>query len=427
METEHGMKEKRQLRKKRRRTLSIFGILILAVCVYVTVNIVVSRGTGLSTMVVYKGEVEDSFQAVGYVFRDQTVISAPASGYLYCEVPENERVKSGETVMSIYKTEINSRADSVLSDIDEKIDRLSRSKTESDIFGNDPTRVEQSISDELREVPKCAQSGELARVAEIRDEVNRLIEKKRIIAGEAQKTETADELEDLKAQRAKLIQDNNVEKTAVHAPKAGAFTARVDGMEELLGLDKLENISRDYIKELGRVKPEIKNESYVEKDAKIGKIVNNFTWSIAALTDKNDVEFMNIGQEIEIRFTGTDSSTLKGVVADIADMDDKNAVLVVRSNRYSDTVYSTSEADVEFVKHSYSGFKIPSESIRIINDKKGVFVIRNDEARFIPVNIRYSNKDWTVVAEETEGEKRLRLYDELIIDGKNLYDGKDVR
>ena len=34
------MKEKRQLRKKRRRTLSIFGILILAVCVYVTVNIV---------------------------------------------------------------------------------------------------------------------------------------------------------------------------------------------------------------------------------------------------------------------------------------------------------------------------------------------------------------------------------------------------
>lgn len=188
------MKEKRQLRKKRRRTLSIFGILILAVCVYVTVNIVVSRGTGLSTMVVYKGEVEDSFQAVGYVFRDQTVISAPASGYLYCEVPENERVKSGETVMSIYKTEINSRADSVLSDLDEKIDRLSRSKTESDIFGNDPTRVEQSISDELREVPKCAQSGELARVAEIRDEVNRLIEKKRIIAGEAQKTETADEL-----------------------------------------------------------------------------------------------------------------------------------------------------------------------------------------------------------------------------------------
>lgn len=421
------MKEKKRRVKKRRKGMSILGFLALAAVTYIVVNIVVSNGTGLHTMVVYKGEVEDSFEVSGYIFREQTVINAPESGYVYCEVPENERVKKGGTVMSVCKTEINTQTDSIIGALNEKIERLEKNMTETGTFGSDAERAEQGISEELRNLHEYVQSGDTQKIAELRTEIDKLIEKKRVISGEIKETNTADELAELKAQREKLISDNNVDKTEVHAPVAGAFTARVDGMEELLGTDKLENITRAYLKELDRTKPEVKSVSYVEKGTPIGKIVNNFTWSIAAVADKRDVEFMNIGQEIEIRFMGGGSDTVKGVVSNISDMDEHNAVLTVRSNRYTDTVYSTSKAEAEFIKHSYSGLKIPSESIRIINDKKGVFVIRNDEARFVPVNIKYSNKDWTIVSEETEGDKSLKLYDELIIEGRNLYEGKDVR
>lgn len=412
---------------KKRRGMSIPSILALAVLTYIIVNVAVSGGGRLRTTVVYKGEEEELFSAVGYVFRDQTVINASESGYVYCEVPENERVKAGETVISLYKTELDPRADSVLGALEEKIEKLSENRIKESVYGSDSERIEQSIAEEIRKLHSYVREGSINMTAEQHTRINELIEKKRIANGETERTESDDELESLKAQRDSIIKENNVEKTAVSAPAAGAFTARVDGMEELLSLEHLENIDRAYLKELDKAKAELKNGSYAEAGEPIGKIVNNFTWSVAAIADKSDIEFMNEGQELEIRFVDSGAETVKAVVSKITDMDSDSAVIVVSSNRYTDTVYSTSKAELEFIKHSYSGLKIPSESIRIVDDQKGVFVIRNDEARFVPVKIRYSNADWAIVAEETEGTNRLKLYDELIIEGKNLYDGKDVR
>ena len=63
----------------------------------------------------------------------------------------------------------------------------------------------------------------------------------------------------------------------------------------------------------------------------------------------------------------------------------------------------------------------------MIGNEKGVYVVRSDMARFVPVNIKYNSKDWAIAAETIEGDETLKLYDELIVNGKDLYDGKDVR
>ena len=101
---------------------------------------------------------------------------------------------------------------------------------------------------------------------------------------------------------------------------------------------------------------------------------------------------------------------------------------MVKSNRYVSNIYSTSRSEIEFIKHHYEGFKIPSESIRIIDGKTGVYIIKNDKARFVPVNILYNSKEWVIVAETlSSGDTTLKLYDELIVNGKELYNNKVVR
>lgn len=416
-------------RRKKRNGISFIGILLLAFVVYISVNILLTSGNRIQTTIVQKGEEEELISAEGYIFREQTVINAPASGYLFCEAEEDQRVKTGEAVMSIYKNEINFQANSELKELDEKIKKLEGNSLEADVFSNDTVRVEQDIAQRLREVHVLSYNGDMKGIAEICSDVDGMIEKKRIISGGVEKTDKAGELAALKAEKAKIEQSNSVDRTIVHAPKSGAFTACIDGMEEMLGLDKVNGITPAYIRELD--KQQIKNtvSEQVNAGAPVGKIVNNFTWSVAALVPYGDIELMNIGDEVRLRFPGAGGESVVGTVSAKSEPENKNAVLTVTSNKYVDMIYSTSKAEVEFIKNSYSGFRIPSEGIRIKDGKKGVFVVRSDIARFIPVKVLYSGKDWTVISEKpAEGQsKSVKLYDELIVSGKDIYDGKDVR
>ncbi len=420
--------EKKNKAKKRRG--GFVGFLIFAFVLIVAGNVIFSYNDRLETTIVRSGQEEDMISATGYIFREQTVINAPVSGYLYCEAAEDERVSMGEPVMYIYKNEINLSANNELKVVDEKISELSEGLRASDVFSSDTARLEQTIAQALRRMPKYGAEGDLEKAAAAAQEVNSLIEKRRIIAGEIEAPDREKELGDLKAEKAELEKKYNIERTVVHAPKTGAFTSRIDGMEEKLAVSALENINRDYLKELDKQYKDAKASEKVEEGQPIGKIVNNFTWSIAAQVPTELAEGLRVGSELDIRFADISVDTIRGTVSKITPEESGKVILIVNSNKYVDMIYSVSRAKVELVKNSYEGFRIPAKSLRMVDGHMGVYVVRSNKARFIPVELMYNGKDWVVVAQQTESyetPKVLKLYDELIIDGKDIYEGKVVR
>ena len=80
------------------------------------------------------------------------------------------------------------------------------------------------------------------------------------------------------------------------------------------------------------------------------------------------------------------------------------------------------------VSKEYSGLKIPRKALRVVDSKRGVYVVNGMQINFVPVNILYNNDDWVIISEKiTDGVSTIKLYDELIISGRNLYDNKVVR
>ncbi|MBR5614730.1 MAG: HlyD family efflux transporter periplasmic adaptor subunit [Clostridia bacterium] len=423
--------EKSSIRKKKKRRGGFIGFLVFAFVVIVAANVVLSYGSRLTTTVVRKGAEEDSISAEGYVFREQTVINAPSSGYLYCVKDEDERVSLGETVMYLYKNEINLAANSELKEIEKKIEKLSASSLTGDVFSNDAAKIEQTISQSLRNVPKLGFKGDIDAVAKISDTVNSLVEKRRIISGEAQPADKNSEIKKLKAEKEQLEKEYNIERTLVHAPKTGAFTSRIDGLEDKLTLKALEEITPEYLKELDKLKVDAKTPEYANQGEPIGKIVNNFTWSIAARVPYDEAEGLQVGDKLNIRFSDISVETIEGTVSKITPEVSGKVILVVTSNKYIDMIYSSSRVNVEFIKSYYDGFRIPAKSLRMTDGTMGVYVIRNGKAKFLPVDLLYNGKSWVVVSDRSgstaDGNSPLKLYDELIISGKNLYDGKVVR
>ncbi len=417
-------------KKNKKKRGGFLGFLIIAFVLIVAVNVMSSYGSRLETTIVRSGSEESIVSADGYIFRDQTVILAPESGYLYCEVPEDERVSRGEVVMSLYKNEVNVAANSELKKIDEQISELSKGLRTSDVFSSDTAKIEQTISQSLRVVPKAGARNDMASVAEIGESVNELIEKRRIISGEAESVDRNKELEKLKQQKLELEQKYNIERTLIHAPKSGAFTSRIDGMEEKTTLAALDGINAEYLKELNKSYKTAQTREQASAGEPIGKIVNNFSWSIAALVPANSVEGLKVGNTLNIRFSDIGIETMEGTVSKITAEDSDKVILVVTSNKYIDMIYSMSKAKVEFVKDTFGGFRIPAKALRMTDGEMGVYVVRSNKARFIPVELLYNGKDWVVVEEKLESAENpivLKLYDELIISGRDIYEGKVVR
>ena len=421
------MDNNEKVKKKKKSPVAFMMFILVAFVLCLGVNYALSYGNRMETMIVRNGIEEDSISVEGFVFRDQTVIRTPEAGYVFCVADEDQRVKSGEEIVYIYKNEINVQANRELDDVERQLQKIQAKKTVG-LTENDVAKIEQEILDTVRGVPQMGSKLDFERLVAAKNDVDDLIKQKCIAKGLAEPEKEANEAETLKRRKAQLEAQYNIEKKVIYAPKAGAFTSRIDGMEESLNLSALEGVSVDYIEKLKKFDIKNMTTGQVEKESPVGKVVSNYSWSVAFVVPSTFVEDMKPGSTVNLRFTDISVEAVQGTVRKIVDEKNGKAVVVVESGEFIESIYSTSRANIQIIKRRYEGFRIPAESIRMIDGKTGVYIVKNSKSRFVPVEILYNNKEWVIVAKQKDdGEKTIKLYDELIISGKNLYDNKVVR
>lgn len=421
-------KPEKPLKKKKKSKIGFMIFLLIAFAVCLIVNYVASYDSRLDTMIVRSGSEEDIIEGEGFVFRGQTTVSATDGGYVYCVADEDQRVRSGEAVVHIYKNDINMQANNDLEEIEKEIKKYSEAEQMHNLPVTDSAKIEQNISKLMRTVPAAGYNSDFEGVAVIKDQINEFIEDKRIAAGEITPEQSTAVLERLQKKKAEIEAQYNIEKSVVYAPVSGAFTSKIDGLETRLGYEALDEISVSYVESLKNVSVSNLSKTKVETGDFVGKIVDNFKWSVAVVVAENEVEDVKVGRGVEIRFTDISIEPVEGTVTKIVPDGKGKAVVVVESKAYVDMIYSTSITNVQIIKKKYEGFRVPAESIRMVDGKTGVYVVKNNKSRYVPVSILYNNDDWVIISERiTDGVATIKLYDELIISGRNLYDNKVVR
>ena len=98
--------------KKKKKSLIKSGwffisAIILFLAVYLGVSFLLTYGSSITTVVVKKGTAEDLISCEGYIFKNSELILSPESGYIDCLKEDDEKVKKGEAVVSIYTNEID--------------------------------------------------------------------------------------------------------------------------------------------------------------------------------------------------------------------------------------------------------------------------------------------------------------------------------
>ncbi|MEG1441198.1 MAG: HlyD family efflux transporter periplasmic adaptor subunit [Oscillospiraceae bacterium] len=417
--------ERRKKRERRTKLSWIPKVLIILLAIYFIVMIISGFNKSVKTYIAQTGVIEEFVSTEGYIFRNQELIKAPKNGFFEAEISEGDRVNEGTTVACIYQNSVDPAVTAEIRDIREEIKSITENPKDNDVYANTSVRVEQRIASTANELSLIRATHNMSEISNVKSTLNKLIDKKLSFTGEGVPKEKI--LSGLNEKLKTLEAGLNGEKTELTTTKSGIFSSKIDGLEDDLRIEALDKITPEYLDNLDN--KEISYSTNVQEGQPVCKVVNNYNWYFVSNVDEGYAKNLSIGQSVRLRFYDLTDSAVYGIIKGLSAPENGKVAVSVSTNRYVESIYSTSRAAAELLTAKYEGIKIPSQSLRVIDGQTGVYVARLDVAHFVPVDVKYKNSEWAIVSSinNTKSEYKLQIYDEVIVDCKNLEDGKVVR
>lgn len=215
-------------------------------------------------------------------------------------------------------------------------------------------------------------------------------------------------------------------KHTVYSNNACNFIYSVDGYENIFSLDKLETMTLKKYEELLNTKYD---EDIIQRG--VGKFYNNSTWYAVVRVTKRMANDFVIGKEYDMVFPySLDVELQMKVEKKITQTDSDDALLVFSSRtNYPDFSFLRYQP-VELKHKTHKGLSVPKTAIRVKDGKEGVFVLDGNVVKFKTVDIMFEQAgnyicalpdDYNIA---TIDENKLSLYDIIIIEGNQIYEGR---
>lgn len=358
----------------------------------------------------------DGLNITGLIIRNETLVKSQSGGVMHFIASDGSRVAKDGVIANIYD---NESASITLTDIDSvntKIADIEEMLSYNDLEAADLDMINSRVQKSLDSMIVSVAGGNFNNYSECRESLLSSLNRRQIAMGET--ADFSSQLAALKSELASLSASLPAAKGTIKAEKSGYFVSKTDGYEQSLTADILDTLTPE---KLDSVKAE-----QTPADV-IGKIVSDYEWYIAAKVSINESLKYKEGDSLTI-YTSVKSYPQMPVTVKKINISESSssAVLLFECSDMNSELATMRTGPMTVVKKEYSGLKIPKSALRVVDSKRGVYVLTGMQIKFVEVNVLFSNDSYIICEKQTEDENVLRLYDEVVTRGKNLYDGKIV-
>ena len=177
----------------------------------------------------------------------------------------------------------------------------------------------------------------------------------------------------------------------------------------------------------------------------VGKLVRGETWYYAAVLTAEEAEELEKAAdagELYLRFAQGVDTDLPVTLESIGPEENGQAVAILSGELYLSQLTLLREQSAQIIFSSVEGIRVPREAVRLVTETTenedgtvtettvtGVYCVSGREAEFKPVEVLYSNENFALVEADIASNQellRLRPGDEVIINARDLYDGKVI-
>ena len=362
--------------------------------------------------------VTDGISFTGMIIRNELLIEKSDSGVMHLLVSDGERISKNGTIAQIYSSEKDSFAVTEIEKIKEQISNINTIQSYNDIAAVDIDLLESKITSSLGEILFKAGNGNFMEARKKQEELLTFMNRKEMVIGNS--TDFSKQLENLENRKSVLESSLSDPIDRISADESGFFVSSVDGYESVLRGDDLQKFTPEYM-------DTVKSDES-KNDGKIGKIVSDYTWYIAASLTANQSLSYKIGDTVTIKTQLKSNPYLKVVVEQInLSADRERAVILLSCQEMNAELATMRTGAMTIINGEYSGLKVPKSALRVSDNQTGVFVVSGMELKFVTAKVLYQTNDYVICEKaDTNQNTQLRLYDKVVVKGKNLYDGKII-
>lgn len=396
------------------------AIICIAVLSYTVFHMVSLFDEELSTIVVRSTTEETVIEFEGHIFRDEEVIRASYGGAVDYIAQSGVKLGIGDEIAVVYEQGNNASVSGTIEAIDEKIAILEKSRGSDVTLSALPSINDEAVKDYTSIIKKLA-SGDARGIASDIDAMTAELAKVSVLTNES--SPVLQTLKELYGQREQMSTAGGNTQQIV-ANKTGYFYADVDGYEESFTYDRAENLTCAEYNELATSDPSLSNEGGYA----IGKTTESAEWRFVTVLGEKDAAYFKEGEVYQVDFNGGGEMSVPLTLERIS-QEDSSFLMVFKCDRIQLGFDFTRSQSVSVAVQSITGISVPKTAVHKLGGELYVYILRGSVVLERKIEVVHETRDYYTVRDgvEDDGEHvYLQSNDNLILNGKNLFDGRIV-
>ena len=391
----------------------ILTIIILGYIGYASYLLIVNP---TNTYIIKEGTISEEDEATGYIIRDEEVIKGENyENGIYAIVAEGEKVAKGNSIFRYYSSSEKETSEKI-QEINYKIQNLLENEE------NPPSADIKSIENQIEEkIKKLRDLNNYQEILEYQNNIDNLVSKKINFIGEISENSEIRQLVKEKKMYEEKLKNGAEYKTS---EMSGIVSYRVDGLEDILSEDKFNDITEEYLNDLG-----LRTGQIISKSNESGKVVNNFKCYIAVTLNSELAMKAKVGNKVKLRISNEEE--LGAEIVQINEEVEKRTI-IFKMNKITENLINHRKIAVDVIWWDATGLKVP---IQALVEENGLnYVIRNKSGIETKVLVKvkkqtdkfaiitsYSLKDLEEIGydeKDIKNYKKINNYDEILLNTK---------
>lgn len=422
----------------------IMALLTVLVITYVIYVIARASFTQVKTLSAKETVAFDTIACDTFIIHDETLITYDGDGVISYTVNDGDKVSVNEAVAGVFDSVASAGAKHEMERLTAQIMDLKQLETNSDALSQTPDEIDRNIGSSLMNANISMTGGRLSEAEGFSDDALHYINERQLITGKAKDYKA--KIEELKKRLAELEKATSKGKQSkeIKATATGYFVSSADGYENLFKASDVEKLLPDDMTEERLKKKEV-------SDKVIGKTISGVYWYAACPVSAEDALKIKNAASLKLDIPVV---TSEKIAVELVSVNQKSkssdAVIIVKGTFMNQEMAALRKGKFAIVVDSFKGIYIPKSAvhemeltrtkenengIKITETQSvpGVYIKIGEEVTFRQVVPLFAGEDYIISAVDgaedafSSSVGIVQVYDEIIVEGANLYDGKIIR
>ncbi|MCD7871901.1 MAG: hypothetical protein LUG21_01040 [Clostridiales bacterium] len=395
----------------------VMVFVVLMICIYVFIECYGAFNVSLKTQTALVSTVYNTLDSQALIIRDEHSITGTEGKITVPSVADCEKVKNGGEIAKVFSTEENAKIYSDYLRLESEMEYYADMESKSVGQVTDVESLDKDILNDINALIRAEAAGQSSDISEYSDDLNDKFTRRQILIG--QDVDFSSVIKELEQEMKSLNVSSAKPSGYITADSSGIFSQYSDGLESAFDYGSVETLDTETLNSY------ISQAQNASQSSGIGKLITSFEWYFCISASAGDVESLKNGSKVDVAVKGSDKIYSCTIVSGAeTDLNTQDTVLVLMCDDMNSDIASMRLANVEIRLNSYKGIKVPSEAVHINDEEKGVYVLVSSVVKWRKADVIYTGSDYVVLNYEPDLENGIKLYDQIIIQGKDLHDGK---